>query len=161
MWRRTVRSATGPRWRILRSSAKSTGAPKPRRRKRRRQPSPSGTTLLEDSVQRAEVEVGVAQLVEPVAQRVDVRLKAVDLLGVVDVRRLLLSDQLAPAADLFADRLLDAFPLRRELAQLAIESGQLAGQFLVRTAVAGGRHHVDRALALARPREDNPNDAVV
>src|SRR3989442_12840961 len=64
----------------------------------------------------------------------------------VDVRRLLLGNQLTAAPDFFADGPLDGFPLLGQITQLAIERCQLTGQFLVGAAVAGRRHHFDRPL---------------
>src|SRR3989442_3109070 len=64
----------------------------------------------------------------------------------VDVRRLLLGNQLTAAPDFFADGPLDGFPLLGQITQLAIERCQLTGQFLMGAAVAGRRHHFDRPL---------------
>ena len=86
--------------------------------------------MLEDPIQRAEVEMRVAQLVEPVAERVDVGLQPVDLFAVVLVGLFLLGDQLATATGLFRNGSLDGLPLLGKVPQLAIERGQLAGQFL-------------------------------
>jgi len=58
--------------------------------------------LLENPVERAKVEPRVTQLIEPVAERVHIRLQAVQFVRVVFVRLLLTRDQLPPPADLFA-----------------------------------------------------------
>src|SRR2546423_7493969 len=116
MSRRTVLWATRPRWLTLRSLPRSTGGRSQKPRKRKRPLSRSGFGLLEDAVEGAEIQVRVAQLVEPVAQRVDVRLEPVDLLGVVLVGLFLLGDQLATATSLFRDRSLDLLPLLGKVA---------------------------------------------
>ncbi len=76
--------------------------------------------LLQDSVERAEIEVRVAQLVEPVAQRVDIRLQPVDLASVVLVRLRLPSDQLTTEAHLFCNGPLHVLPLVGKIAQLLL-----------------------------------------
>src|SRR5438132_3275962 len=133
---RTARWVTRRRWPIPRSSPRSIGAPR-RRPPKRRPDLGLRTTLLQDPVERAEVQVRVAQLVEPVAKGIDVRLQPVDLARMVLVRLGLARDQLAALADLFRNGSLHRFPLIGQVAQLTIEGGQLAGQLLAGPAVAG------------------------
>src|SRR6202030_3149357 len=157
---RTVHSVIRQRWRTRPWCRKSTAGPR-RRPLRKRRPTRSnyvasrlpalrpwpgggslGAGLLEDSVERAEVEVGVAQLVEPVAQPVDIGLQPVDFAGVVLVRLRLPGDQLTTKADLFRNRPLYVLPLVGEIPQLAIERGQLGGQLLAGPAIARYGHHL-------------------
>src|SRR5438874_3364314 len=142
MWRKIGRWATPPRWPIRQSSMRSESGRRPKRPRRKCPPEllalgrgrlrrrAGGVfsyqrfdlrpRLLQDPIERAEVEMRVPQLVQAVTQRVDVRLQPVDLFLVVLVRFFLAGDQFPPASRLFGDRPLDIFPLLGEVTELAV-----------------------------------------